>query len=105
MPRFALPPDAYDLLAAVHELAYRLPQLLTQISAFLQRQLQQKLIAIDGGEHTGDPRKAIGTASHQLNREAAVAAQRLAAALDAAQQAIAFASYTGSPSTAAQGPK
>jgi hypothetical protein len=94
-PGLQYPADAYHVLGSLHELAYRLPQLFAQISTFLQRQLQHDLVAVDGGEHMGDSLGAIGTASHQLEAPAAQAAHRLADMLDAAQQAIAFASHAG----------
>lgn len=94
-PGLQHPADAYDLLATLHELATRLPQLFAQISAFLLRQLQDDVITIDGGEHADDPLAAIGTATHQLSCPATEAAQRLARALKDAQEAIAFASFAG----------
>ncbi|MDT7548071.1 MAG: hypothetical protein QOE84_465 [Actinomycetota bacterium] len=92
-PRLRYPADAYDLLAALHELAARLPQLLAHISAFLQQQLQHDIIAIDGGEHAGDPLAAIGSARHHLEGPATETAHHLASAVEAAQQAIAFACH------------
>lgn len=89
------PCDAYDMLDALQQLAGRLPQLLAQISVFLRRQLQHDVIAIDGGEHRGDPLAAIATATSELEQGAVVAALRLAACLGAAHEAIAFAAYTG----------
>ncbi|HZC51169.1 MAG TPA: hypothetical protein VE441_01540 [Mycobacterium sp.] len=96
-PGLLAPADAHHVLGALHELAYRLPQLFAQISAFLQRLLQHDVITIDDAEHRGDPLAAIGTASHQLEGRATEAARHLASALDAAQQAVAFASYTSEP--------
>lgn len=86
------PSDVYHLLGAVHQLAIRLPQLLTQASAFLQRQLQYDAIAVDDGPFAGDPLGAVGTASYALEGAATSAAQRLAAAVDYAHEAIAFTS-------------
>ena len=93
-PGLQCPFDAYRMLAALRELADRLPQLLTQIAGFLALQLQHDLISIDGGEHDGDPLAALGSACYHLEQQAAPAAVRLARALDTAQQAIAFARYT-----------
>lgn len=93
-PGLQYPSDAYVLLGALAQLAQRLPQLLEQISAFLQRELQLDLVTVDGGKFAGDPLAAIGTACHQLEGGASQAARRLADALDAAQQALAF---TGQP--------
>jgi hypothetical protein len=90
-PGLEYPSDACQLLAAVQELAGRLPQLLGQISAFLQYQLQHDVIEIAGGPFFGDPLGAIATASHELEARATGAARHLADALDVAQQVIAFA--------------
>jgi hypothetical protein len=93
-PGLAAPADACYLLGAMHQLVDRLPQLLVQLSAFLQRQLQQDVIAVDGGEFYGDPLGAVGTASHHLEASAIAAARSLATALDAARAAIAYAGHT-----------
>jgi hypothetical protein len=90
-PALRSPADAYQLLGALSQMAGRIPQLLAQISAFLQRQLQLDVVSVDGGDFSGDQLAAIGTASHALN-QAARAACGLAAAIDTAQQAIAFVS-------------
>ena len=94
-PALRYPADAYLLIAELGQLASRLPQLLAQISAFLQRQLQHGLVSVEGGEHVGDPLGAIGTASNQLEGPATRAAQTLATSLDIGREAIAFASYDG----------
>jgi hypothetical protein len=94
-PALQYPADAYYLLSPLQQLAGRMPQLLEQIAAFLQRQLQLDVITIADGEFAGDPLAAIGTAGNALELEAARAACALAAAIDTAVQAIAFASYTG----------
>lgn len=91
-PALGYSSDAYYLLGALAELARRLPQLLEQISAFLQRQLQLDLVMVDGGEFAGDPLAAIGTACHELEDRARHSARCLADALGAAQQAVAFTS-------------
>ena len=96
-PGLLHPADAYAVLGALHELVYRLPQLFAHISAFLQRLLQHDVIAIDGGDYVDDSLGAIGTASNELEGPATEAARRMAVALDAARQAIAFATYTGEP--------
>jgi len=92
-PALRYPADAYLLIAALGQLASRLPQLLAQISAFLQRQLQHGLVSVEGGEYVGDPLGAVGTAGHQLEGPATRAAQALATSLDIGREAIAFASY------------
>jgi hypothetical protein len=94
-PCLQYPSDAYVLLGSIAELAARLPQLFMQVSAFLQRQLQQDFVAIDDGKYYADAFGAIATASHELEGPAATAARRLAITVDTAKQAIAFATYTG----------
>jgi hypothetical protein len=84
--------DVYHLLGAMQQLAARLPQVLVQTSAFLQRELQYDVITVDDGPFAGDPLGAVGTASHALEGAATRAAQMLAAALKSAHEAIAFAS-------------
>lgn len=92
-PGLDYPSDAYHLIGALHQLTGRLPQLFGQLSAYLQRELQHDRVAVDGGPFAADPFGAIGTACAELEGQATAAARRLSAALDAAQQAIAFASY------------
>ena len=89
------PSDAYRLMAEMGQLASRLPQLLTQISAFLQRQLQHGLVTVEGGEYRGDPFGAVGTASHELEGPACRSARSLATSLEAGREAIAFAAGEG----------
>ena len=94
-PALRYPADAYGLVVELGQLASGLPQLFTQVSAFLQQQLQHGLVSVEGGEHVGDPFGAVGTASHQLEGPASQAARSLATSLDAAREAIAFAGYNG----------
>jgi hypothetical protein len=61
------------------------------MSAFLQRALQLDAIAVNDGQFVGDSLGAVGTASHQLEGRAIEGAHMLAAAIDEARQAIAFA--------------
>ncbi|MCW2597572.1 MAG: hypothetical protein JWP39_3460 [Jatrophihabitans sp.] len=68
-PGLVHPTDAFDVIGALAELARRLPQLLEQVSAFLQRQLQFDLVAVDDGDFAGDPLGAIGTAAHALEHD------------------------------------
>ena len=89
------PNDVYVVLGSLTQLTERLPQLLVQLSAFLQLQLQQDVLDVDDGHFGGDPLGAVGTASQQLEHRAVQAARRLATALDAGRQAIAFVSHTG----------
>lgn len=90
-PGLSSPSDAYRMVGTLAELASRMPQLLEQVSAFLQRQLQLDRVAVDHGAFAGDPFGAICTASDALERCATADARRLAKALDVAQQAVAFA--------------
>lgn len=91
-PGLRYPADACYLLGALQQLSSRIPQLLGQLSVFLQQQLQHDLVVVDEGPFVGDPIGSIGTACTELEGPATRAARRLAATLDAAQQAIAFAS-------------
>jgi hypothetical protein len=94
-PGLRYPSDAYRTLGALSMLADRLPQALRQVASFLIRELQLDHVDVDGGAHGGDPIGAIGAAASLLDEQAVRAARQLAAILDDAQQAIAFASYTG----------
>ncbi len=94
-PGLDYPSDVYGTLAALARLADRLPQALRHLTAYLVRELRLEHIAFDDGEHAGDPAGAVATVAHLLDAQASDAATQLAAALDAAQQAIAFASYAG----------
>lgn len=90
-PGLQHPCDAYYLLGALQQLAFRLPQLLAQLSAYLQRELQYDAIAFADGPFIGDPFGAVGTASHALEDIAVRAARTLATAVNTAHEAIAFA--------------
>lgn len=81
------------MIAALGLLAGRLPQLLAQLDRFLTAQVETGAVVIDGGEFTGDPQAAAAAARHWLDRAAAHAGQ-LGHALDAAQQAVAYAAAT-----------
>lgn len=89
-PGLNSPADAFDVLGALAELTCRLPQLLGQVSAFLQRQLQFDLLIVDDGTFAGDALGAVGTATNELESPAIDAARRLGCALMRAQQSIAF---------------
>jgi hypothetical protein len=93
-PGLQYPADAYYLLGALNQLVTRIPQLLEQTSAFLQRQLQFDLVTVDCGEFASDALGAIGTASHELERSAIPALRTLSDAINGAYEAIAFASST-----------
>jgi hypothetical protein len=99
-PALSYPADAYYLLGTLQQLAGRLSQLLEQIFAFLQRQLQLDAITINDGEFAGDSLGAIGTASDELQNRGTRAARVLASAIGAAQQAMAFATCTESQADA-----
>jgi hypothetical protein len=102
-PGLTYPSDAYRTLGALSMLADRLPQALEQIAGYLVREQYWDHIAIEGGEYADDPIAAVSTAARLLHGRASRSAHRLAAALDHAQQAIAFASYTG-PEVEAKSP-
>ena len=89
------PAEVYRVLGSLELLAARLPQALAQLDALLQRWADAELVSIDDGEFAGDPAAAVATASVYLVEEATPVAVRLQEVLGRAQQAIAFASFTG----------
>lgn len=89
------PGDVYRVLGSLEQLAARLPQALAQIDGLLQRWAEDDLVGIDGGEFASDPAAAVATAAVYLTEEAPAAIARLHDALDRAQQAVSFASFTG----------
>ncbi len=79
------PAVAYDILGALSLAASRLPQLLTQITGYLDRALAAGCLGHDLGE---DPAHAIDAAAVFLE-DARGSAAALAGDLDAAQQQLA----------------
>ena len=79
------PAAAYDILGALSLAASRLPQLLTQITVYLDRALAAGRLGHDLGE---DPAAAIDAAAIFLG-DARTSATALAGDLDAAQQQLA----------------
>ena len=80
------PSTAYDIIGALSLAASRLPQLITQVSAYLSRALGGGQLGHDLGE---DPAAATGAAAVFL-RDARMSAAALAGDLDAAQQQLAL---------------
>jgi hypothetical protein len=87
------PAAAYDILGALSLAASRLPQLLTQIAAWLDRALTAGRLGHDLGE---DPSLAVDAAAVFLG-DARGSAAALAGHLDGAQQQLA--SVNGNPAT------
>ena len=79
------PSAAYDVTGALSLAASRLPQLITQITRYLDRALAAGLLGHDLGE---DPAHAISATSIFLD-DARLSAAALAGDLDAAQQQLA----------------
>ena len=91
----AYPAEAYQLLGDLATLAYRLPQALAQLARQLDDWHTAGRVRIDPGtEFADNPGLAIATATSYLRDDAVPTAERLAAALNQAQQSIAYASYT-----------
>jgi len=88
----AQPGDAYELIGTLFLTASRLPQLITQISAYLNRALAGGRLGHDLGE---DPALAVDGAVIFLG-DARLSAGALADDLDAAQQQLAL--INGQPS-------
>lgn len=89
------PAEAYRVLSALSAATERLPQTLQQLDALLQLWTEQGVVSIDDGEFIGDPEAAAATVSVHLLEEARPALEAAGRGLAAAQQAIAFASFTG----------
>ena len=88
----AQPSDAYELIGALFLTASRLPQLITQISGWLDRALAGGRLGHDLGE---DPALCVDGAVIFLS-DARTSAAALAGDLDAAQQQLAL--INGQPS-------
>ena len=80
------PSVAYDVIGALSLAASRLPQLLAQITSYLDRALQAGRLGHDLGE---DPAEAIDAAGI-FPGDAGLSAAALAGDLDAAQQQLAL---------------
>jgi hypothetical protein len=87
------PSAAYDITGALSLAASRLPQLITQISAYLSHALRNGQLGHDLGE---DPALAVDGAVIFLG-DARMSAAALAGDLDAAQQQLAL--INGNPRT------
>jgi hypothetical protein len=64
------PGDVYDVIASLKVAAYRLPQLFSQMSRWLEQQAAAGRVAHDSGaaagEHVADLVQALGLASHSV---------------------------------------
>jgi hypothetical protein len=92
------PSAAYDVLGALSQAAARLPQLLTQITRYLDQALAAGKLGHDRGE---DPAMAVEGAVIFLD-DARLSADALAGDLGAAQQQLAL--INGRPATPADQP-
>jgi hypothetical protein len=92
------PSAAYDLTGALMLAASRLPQLLTQITRYLDRALAAGQL---GHDHGDDPASSIHAAGIFLH-DARASAAALAGDLDAAQQQLAL--INGRPRTRKEQP-
>jgi len=88
------PVEAYQLLGDLAVLVYRLPQCLAQLARQLDDWHTAGRVRIDPGtEFADNPALAIETATSYLRDDAVPHAEQLAAALNQAQQPLAYASY------------
>lgn len=85
--------DVYGLLAELGLLAGRLPQLFGQLEATVDRRVETGQVAIVDGPQAGDPVAAAAICGHWLAAASGAAAE-LARRVDAAQQALTWASTT-----------
>ncbi len=86
--------EAYQLLGDLSVLVYRLPQCLAQLARQLDDWHTAGRVHIDPGtEFADNPALAIETATSYLRDDAVPHAEQLAAALNQAQQSLAYASY------------
>jgi hypothetical protein len=87
-PRLEYPGDVYMVLGELHAALGRLPQVCSQLAAYLQRQRDGGLLHAERGfPHAGNPDAAVVTTFTEL-RQAASAANTSSAALGRAQTAI-----------------
>lgn len=94
-PTAADPTEVYELLAALAAMAYRLPQLLGQLSRWLQTEQAADRLRAD--TPAADPAEITATAAHELTR-AGRTANRLGDALDSAHQHLAHLALAGDDS-------
>ncbi len=83
--------DVYDLLAELAVLAGRLPQLLGQLGQLVDDLVETDQVAIVEGLNVGDPVAVAAIAGHWLAAASGAAAE-LSRRVDAAQQALTWAS-------------
>jgi len=77
------PSEADRLIREISSAASRLPQLLGQVGAWLEREDAAERITVPSGDYQGNPLLAVATARLRLDAASAVAAQ-LQEALDSA---------------------
>lgn len=77
------PADVYDTLAGLELLTARLPQVLTQLQAFLEREHAAGRVQVVDGPHTGDPAALLAATTHELSAAAVTAASLRDALADA----------------------
>ena len=94
-PTAADPNEVYELLAALAAMAYRLPQLLGQLSRWLQTEQAADRLRAD--TPAAQPAQITATAVGELTR-AARTANRLGQALDSAHQHLAHLAAAGEDS-------
>ena len=90
-PGHLLVPEVYTVLGDLSAFAWRLPQLHEQLARNLNYRLRAGGLRLDpdGERRWWESERAIASAVHALEEEAALAAQRLAVAVDRAHNAIA----------------
>jgi hypothetical protein len=94
-PTAADPAEVCQLLAALAAMAYRLPQLLGQLSRWLQTEQAADRLRAD--TPAADPAEITATAAHELTH-AGRTANRLGDALDSAHQHLAHLALAGDDS-------
>jgi hypothetical protein len=94
-PTLADPAEICQLLAALAAIAYRLPQLLTQLSRWLHAEQAADRLRAD--TPAADPAEITATAAHELTC-AGLTANRLGDALDSAHQHLAHLAAAGDDS-------
>lgn len=87
------PADVYDVLGSLAMLAARLPQALSQLHAFLARELAAGRVQLVDGPHTGDPAAAVADVARQLTC-ATGNANQLHQALEQAHATLTWAART-----------
>ena len=87
------PADVYAVLGSLATLTSRLPQALSQLLGFFQREQSERRVQIVDGEPAGDPAAAGATLTGQLSC-AASSAEALQHALEQAHATVTWAART-----------